>query len=227
MFRTVFFEVSFRVAATLRSARVFHPHGLVVHGQVKLDSPWWPSTLSSPRPLIARLSGGIGTPPGLPDVLGLAFKVSDGTEEWDILLASSGASTATRFLPLPATSWGSARYSSLMPYSRAGEMPQWILAIPIGEHPATTSINALARAITKKPLHFDLRLASLSGQVVLAGRLTLSKTQLIPDEMHPNFDPVLNCPAELVLCPRWLTAVRADAYQGSRKGRAVTRPDGS
>lgn len=126
--------------------------------------------------------------------------------------------------PIPAASRCQLGQRPIQQLDALLPMPQCILAIPIGEHPATTSINALARAITKKPLHFDLRLASLSGQVVLAGRLTLSKTQLIPDEMHPNFDPVLSCPAELVLCPRWLTTARADAYQGSRKGRAVTRP---
>ncbi|MGG7104956.1 hypothetical protein [Rhodococcus sp. 24CO] len=224
MLRTVFIEVPFRVAATLRGARVFHPYGLVVQGQVEFDSTWWPSTLPSPQPLIARLSGGIGTPSGLPDVLGLALKLSDGTDEWDILLASSGTSTATRVLPLPAAGWSSAQYSSLMPYE-AGETLRWVLAIPVGTHPTSTSVAALMRAIAKGPLRFDLGLASPTGEVVPAGHLSLFEVRQMADEAHPDFDPVLNCPPELVLRPRWLSAARIHAYRGSRQGRATARPD--
>ncbi|MCE4267669.1 hypothetical protein [Rhodococcus globerulus] len=224
--RTAILEVPFQVASAVRGARVFHPQGLMVHGEVRLNSPWWPPGVSCVRPLSARLSGGVGTPNGLPDVLGMALKLSTGTAgggEWDILLANSGTAAATRVLPLPAASWSRAHYSSLMPYAKAGGPVRWILATPVGTHPAGTSLDALARSLATAPQHFDLALASASGEVAPAGHLVLSQILRLDDNMHPSFDPVLNCPAELVLRPRWLTTARRNAYRGSRKGRATGR----
>lgn len=51
--------------------------------------------------MVARLSGGVGTPTGGPDVLGLALKIPlDPVEtEWDLLLGTSAATRIRPFLP--------------------------------------------------------------------------------------------------------------------------------
>ncbi|MFC9358440.1 hypothetical protein ACFTZB_17955 [Rhodococcus sp. NPDC057014] len=217
----------FRVAAVLRGgARVFHPRGLVATGHIELHGRWWPLESGTPTPVMARLSGGVGTPTGVPDVLGLALKIPldpVGTE-WDLLLASSGTSAVTRILPLPARGWNSARYSSLMPYSSNGADTRWVLAVPIGTHPASPTRDALRDAIRGVPLRFRIELVSLTGSPVPAGQVTLTQVQELPDDEHPTFDPVLNCPPQLVLRPGWLAAVRVGAYRGSRRGRADRSP---
>jgi hypothetical protein len=131
---TVLIGVPFRIAAALRGgARVFHPHGLAATGHIELHTRRWTLESGTTTNVVARLSGGVGTPSGVPDVLGLALKIPlDPPEtEWDLLLASSGTSAVTRVLPLPAASWGGARYSSLMPYSSNGADTRWVLAVPV------------------------------------------------------------------------------------------------
>ena len=99
--RTVLVSMPFRIAATLRgSARVFPPRGLVATGCMELSTEWWTLESGTPIEVVARLSGGVGTPNGVPDALGLAVKIPlamPGTQ-WDLLLADSGASAVTRVL---------------------------------------------------------------------------------------------------------------------------------
>lgn len=214
----------FRIAAALRGgARVFHPRGVVVIGHIEFDDPWWTVQTGTRYEVVARLSGGVGTPLAVPDVLGLALRIPLDTHEsrWDLLLASSGASLMTRVLPLPATSWRSARYSSLMPYSSHGTDSRWIRAVPVGVHPETTSLDALREAISHAPLRFRLELVSSTGPPVAAGEMTLTRVLEMPDDEQPTFDPMLNRPSALALRPEWLAGVREGAYRGSRHGRGI------
>ncbi|TQC49613.1 hypothetical protein EEB14_09205 [Rhodococcus sp. WS4] len=223
--RRVFVKTPFQVAAAvLRGrARVFHPRGLVATGQIEFDSPWWTLSPGRRMDVVARLSGGVGTPPGMPDVLGLALKIplDSPDTEWDLLLATSGTSTVTRILPLPATGWAGARYSSLMPYSSRGTDIRWVLTEPIGPQPETTTLEALRQAIAEAPLRFRLHLVSWAGPPVPAGTVTLTQVRDTPDDEHPVFDPVLHRPPELALRPEWLAGVRVGAYRGSRHGRGA------
>ncbi|WP_244163525.1 hypothetical protein [Rhodococcus koreensis] len=225
--RTVLVGLPFRIAAAVRGgARVFHPRGLVATGHLELHTRWWTLPTGTPINVVARLSGGVGTPSRVPDVLGLALKIPlDPVEtEWDLLLASSGTSAATRVLPLPAASWGAARYSSLMPYSSNGADTRWVLAVPVGPHPASTPLDALRESIAVAPLRFRLELVSMTGSPVPAGQVTLTQVRELPDDEQPTFDPVLNCPPGLAMRPAWLAGVRVGAYRGSRRGRGDPSP---
>ncbi|MGG7104936.1 hypothetical protein [Rhodococcus sp. 24CO] len=137
----------------------------------------------------------------------MALKLSTGTDgvgEWDILLANSGTAAATRVLPLPAASWSRAHYSSLMPYAKAGG------PVRSGGYSRRRSARIRpahrwtrsARSLATAPLHFDLSLASASGEVVPAGHLVLSQILRLDDNMHPSFDPVLNCPRRTRIATR-------------------------
>jgi len=220
--RSALVRAPFHAAAAVRGGvRVFHPHGLTAAGHIEFDSAWWTLPIHTPISVVARLSGGVGTPSGLPDVLGLALKVPldpPGTE-WDLLLASAGTSAWTRMVPFPSIGWRSARYSSLMPYSSRGTDTRWVLATPIGPHPATTSLHALVQAMGEAPLRFRLELISGSGSFTPAGHVMLTQIRDAPDDEQPSFDPVLHQPPEMALRPAWLAGVRAGAYSGSRQGR--------
>ncbi|MFC9835469.1 hypothetical protein ACFVKB_16810 [Rhodococcus sp. NPDC127530] len=71
--RAVFVQAPFQAFAALRGGvRVFHPRGMVAAGHIEFDNPWWTLPTGTPINVMARLSGGVGTPRGVPDVLGLA-----------------------------------------------------------------------------------------------------------------------------------------------------------
>ncbi|MFD6856109.1 hypothetical protein ACFWCF_01995 [Rhodococcus sp. NPDC060090] len=190
-------------------------------GHIEFDSPWWTQQTATPVDVVARLSGGVGTPTGVPDVLGLALKIPLEAPDahWDLLLASSGTATVTRLFPLPVQNWPDARYSTLMPYSSKGTELRWIVAIPEGAHPRSTTLEALRSALIHAPLSFRLELVSFSGTSVPAGRLTLTQVLELPDDEQPSFDPVLNRAPDVVLRPEWLAGIRVGAYRGSRRGR--------
>lgn len=144
--------------------------------------------------------------------------------EWDLLLASSGTSAVTRTLPLPASGWRKARYSSLMPYSSNGTDTRWVQAAPVGPQPASTSLDALRQSLTDAPLRFRVDLVSATGSPVPAAHVELSQVREDQDDDQPTFDPVLHCPPALALRPAWLAGVRIGAYRGSRRGRGDPSP---
>lgn len=216
------FAAPFRAASALRGARVFHPHGVLFQGEAELAPGGWPRSVPARVPVTARLSGAVGTPDGVPDILGLALRFSLESGPWDILLAT--LHVPTRAVLLPARGWSTARYGSLMAYRTNVDLaPRWIFAFPEGEQPASTSVRELARR--GGPLVFSLHVASARGRLVPAGRVTLESEVRASDEAQPSFDPVLNHPASVDLWPRWLVSFRRDAYQGSRAGRGAA--DGS
>ncbi|ETT27470.1 Catalase domain protein [Rhodococcus rhodochrous ATCC 21198] len=213
------FSGPFRAASALRGARVFHPRGVLFRGVAELDSRWWPVPAPARVPVTARLSGAVGTPDGVPDILGLALRFSLEDGPWDILLAT--LHVPTRAVLLPARGWSTARYGSLMAYRTNVDLaPRWIFAFPEGDQPSSTSVLELARHGV--PLLFSLHVASARGPLVPAGRVTLESAVPASDEAQPSFDPVLNHPAAVELWPRWLVPFRRDAYRGSRSGRGAS-----
>ena len=197
---------------------------------MEFDSPWWPFAERRSVPVTARMSRGAGLPAGVPDVPGLAVQIpldSATSATWDLTLASSGFAPGSRLLPLPARGWHSARYSSLMPYSAAGDaVPQWVLAAPDGRQPRTTATSALTEFVNEAPLRFRLYLTTALGAPQPAGSLVLDSALAVADGRQPSFDPV-HCPAGYQLYPHWLATARLNAYRGSRRGRQAADGDAS
>ncbi|MFN2588784.1 MAG: hypothetical protein ABR613_11805, partial [Actinomycetota bacterium] len=80
--------------------------------------------LNGTHRVIVRFSRGAGVPEPLPDVLGLAIKIplrQAEAGEQDLLLASSGSAALTRNMLLPARSFLSCTYTSVLPYRVGGE----------------------------------------------------------------------------------------------------------
>ena len=184
-------ERSRRYAATDAVCRGAVPGGRRDAGRRPGLPSTWPGSNRAPRTRLprggrcrpehrslvkARLSGGVGTPSGAPDVLGLALKIplDPPDVEWDLLLASLRHLGGDANSAAPRTGLGSARYSSLMPYASNGTDAQWVLAVPMGPSPATTSLDSLRQSLTDAPLRFRLHLVSATGSPVPAGAVTLT-----------------------------------------------------
>lgn len=209
----------FEVGSAVRGARIFHPRGALFDGTADFDTPRagsarWPLSSGDTVPIRARMSRGIGTPGPLPDILGLAVRLSLPDGPWDLLLAT--AYVPARIALAPARSWSSANYSTLAAYRWLGDAsPRWIVATPEGGQPnGPPSIDDLSA-----PLSFAVHLASARGEPLQVGTFRL--TQRVPrkDSAQPSFDPVLNCPAGVEMWPPWLAGIRRLAYAGSRRGR--------
>ncbi|MGW5572228.1 phosphodiesterase [Nocardia thailandica] len=211
-------RAAFRAGARLRGARVFHPRGIVLTGRFRPEDD---DTLlgAGERPVVARLSKGLGAPGGLPDVLGLAFRLPgrDGGA-WDVALATSGRGAVGRCLPTPARGWASARFGSLQPYRVDAGAPVWLSAEPVAADalPRDASVSDLRACARRGTLRFRLTCSGRHGRVL--GELSLDAEASEPPRA---FDPVRNSPAGIRLAPSSLTRVRANAYAGSRRGRGA------
>lgn len=209
----------FRAMAQARQAPAVHARGVAFHAQVIVSEPSAFPLSEGRYEAMARLSKGAGTPDGRTDVLGLGLRIypPDGPA-WDVLLSSAGQGWLTRWLPLPARSWTSARYSTLTPYEANGTYT-WLRAVPEGPEVGHASTADLS---DRSPAGFGLSVGGPSGGWSPIGRLVLGEPS---DELNKLvLDPVLNQPPDGRPAPRWLTHVRELAYLGSRLGRDAGPP---
>ncbi|MEV1118084.1 hypothetical protein AB0I91_23725 [Actinosynnema sp. NPDC049800] len=203
-------EPAFRVLAGARDAKAFHPRGRWFDGTVTVTfDPGLPLPVGVTE-VSGRLSKGAGTPGGLPDVLGLAFRLPG---PWDVLLSTCVA----RVLPRPARTWTSARYGSITPF-RWRDRLVWLAAVP--DH-----LRLCSAALAGLPgeLGFTLEIGAPWRPV---GRLVVRPLDV--DRDLPALDPIRNRPPGLDLAPAALARARERAYRGSRRGRSpdpVTAPD--
>lgn len=113
----------FRVLKVARPDRPIHPKGLGLTGTLtRTGNPFEPSGidwLDSPGEdaVEARFSRSVGLPHALPDVLGLALRVTpDGSGPADVLFSSTGWRVPWRFLLQPRLDVDGATMTTLMPY---------------------------------------------------------------------------------------------------------------
>lgn len=116
---------AFRLAARLRSAKAVHPLGTVVdaevrrHGLSPATGVAWIDEPGVDRAVV-RFSRGAGLPAPLPDVLGLAGRVSSPEgDPRDLLLASSAERWPGRRYPLPRRHWRRPACSSVSAFHTA------------------------------------------------------------------------------------------------------------
>ncbi|MFE9748881.1 hypothetical protein ACFYOT_28580 [Saccharothrix saharensis] len=203
-------EAAFRALAGARDAKAFHPRGRWFEGELTTTfDPALPLPVGEVE-VCGRLSKGVGTPGGLPDVLGLAFRLPG---PWDVLLSTS----RSRVLPWPARTWTTGRYGSITPF-RWRDRLVWLAAVP----DACRTRSAALADLPAEPA-FTLEVGPPWRPV---GRLVTRPLDV--DRDLPALDPVLNRPAGLELAPAVLARLRESAYRGSRRGRSpdpVTAPD--
>jgi hypothetical protein len=207
---------AFDLLARLRSAPAFHPSGMMYDGRAEVRGP-------GPLPVgevdcLVRLSKGIGTPRGLPDLLGLAVRLLHDPPVDVLATSAPGGSRWGRWVLRPARRWGGTTLTSLMPWVRHGRRLVAVLEAPLG--PDSPEPDAL---LTVLPATFRLRVTGRDGDVQ-AGTVTVLAPSAAP---RPDFDPVLHPPPSWHLAPRWLSSLRERSYAGSRAGQAADRGDGA
>jgi hypothetical protein len=200
--------------ARRRSGKPMHPEGVVRTGVLERTGstpPWGVPWLDEPArdAVVVRLSRGAGLPRTVPDLLGLAVRLTgpDGTRI-ELLLSTTGKGRRGRVLPVPrrdpATSYG-----SIMGYrTDAGTLRLGAM----GERTAGRSGEALV---------FVLAAASGPGPWRPFARLTLGGA-LQPPDPDVRFDAVLHPPPGMVPDGP-LARLRAPAYAMARRGRDAGR----
>jgi hypothetical protein len=125
--------------STLRRRRSLHPDGASYHATVRIDGGGGPAgvpLLAQPasHPALVRFSRGVGLPPALPDVLGLALRLCDVHGEGrhqDLLMVTSAKPPVLHHLILPGVRGPFGQpYSTVLPY-RAGDGVRLFGALPL------------------------------------------------------------------------------------------------
>lgn len=212
----------FAAGAWVRRNRVFHPTGMPLTGALHAVDGGYKQLLgSTDRPVVARISKGVGLPAGIPDVLGLAIRVLDRHDRpWDLVLATTGTGAWSRFLIQPAQGWASARYGSLMPYRLEHGPAEWIFAEPDAAQPEVPSLAALSTHLKAHRIGFILKATTRDGAARTLAEITIAESEIGEPAARPGFfDPVRNRPPEVELLPHAAATVREWAYAGSRRGR--------
>lgn len=227
-------EVAFDLLARARRARAFHPRGTLFVGALRVTEPG--SALGAAlvaaagepdSTVLARLSKAVGTPAGVPDLLGVALRLDTADGPLDLLFTTTGRRRGTRLLLAPARGWCRRPYSTLLPYRLRGGRTIPTLEPLARERPVGASLAAARDAVRAAPLVFAVtEPAPGDGRRAVA---VLELTAAVPGDDDPiAFDPVRN--AHPALRPaRVLTGLRRWSYTGSRRGRgadpaAVRRP---
>lgn len=232
---------AFYAVGRLRRGRrkPLHPDGAVLPGTVHRDgaaTTWGTAFLDATgeHEAVVRLSRSAGLPPPLPDVLGLAVRISIDGRDADLLMSSAGRSTVTRFLLRPRTSPGRGIYTTLLPY-RSARGPVLIAADPDPPRRLSSQPAALADELGAEPMRFTLRCAAPRGRWEPFGTLEVgTPTADVSDSGGPfgpprsdnsvdaaiSFDPVLN-PLPGLRMYDVIARVRATTYAAARRARGL------
>jgi len=207
---------AFALLAAGRAAPAFHPDGVLYEGraEVRGPGPLAPGEVDC----LVRLSKGIGTPRGRPDLLGLAVRLLHEPPVDVLCTTAPGADGWRRFLLRPSRRWARSTLTSLMWWrSPTGERLQVVVDVP-DERLASPEPDVL---LGRMPVTFMLRVVGRHGDVQ-AGTIRVERRSELP---RPDFDPVLHPPSAWRLAPDWLSALRERAYVGSREGQAGSTSD--
>ncbi|MGB3284633.1 phosphodiesterase [Mycolicibacter algericus] len=228
----------FRWGAAARHRRLFHPSGVLATGFLDRVAPAGEGLPVGSSAVVARISKGLGTPGAAPDAVGLALRVPFSQHDpdcWDILLVSAGSGVFGRALGLrPVLSWAGLTMTTLMPLGYR-EATWWLRArLVTSVHGYGLALGSMRREIERGRVCFELDQAHGTGDFRPLADLVLTGLDQCHGACHDvSFDPIVNTAPGVVLRPRWLAALRAQAYRGSHDGRgappvtrrAAGRPD--
>jgi hypothetical protein len=210
-----------QLGSAIRRRRVFHPSGVLAEGHLKrVAAPGQGLPIESVD-VLARISKAVGVPGGLPDLIGLAWRMppsASATRPWDVLMVSAGSGLLTRFALRPTTSWAGTTLSTLMPLRRPDGW-WWLKAEMTSPLVGRLSLNAVREAITSDGIAFDVQQAHGTGPFEPLAELTLTATIATDGNHDVSFDPTRNTAPGVELGPEWLTRLRESAYLRSRRGR--------
>lgn len=181
-----------------RHPRPIHPHGVALEGTVRFLTGSAPTGLScfddpvsAEIPVSARVSRSLGVPAPLPDVIGLALRLSLPTGPADVVLASTGFGFPSRFWLALQRSPSRARFTTLFPY-RSARGPVLLAARTIEPANLPTEPADLAAALERTTWRLRLYAATPTGRwhpfaVVEVGRAPGQELDTVN-----RFDPMQN-----------------------------------
>ncbi|MGK2869357.1 MAG: phosphodiesterase [Mycobacterium sp.] len=210
-----------QLGSVVRQRRVFHPLGVLASGRIDRVAPPGQGLPIDSGDVLARTSKAVGTPGGLPDLLGLAWRMAPhgpSSTPWDVLMVSAGSGLLTRFVLRPTRSWPGTTLSSLMPL-RYREQSWWLRAEMTTQIGKGMSLDVVRDGIDGGGVVFTIQQAQGSGPFHPLAELTLTTTIPTDQEHDVSFDPTRNTMPGVSLGPEWLTTLRERAYRRSRHGR--------
>ena len=216
-----------QLGSAVRNRRVFHPLGVLAKGTSSGLHLRMRACRSIPADVLARVSKAVGTPGGLPDSIGLAWRMpprGSGARPWDVLMVSAGSGLLTRFALRPTTSWTGTTLSTLMPLRRADGW-WWLTATVRTTLGGRLSLEAVRDAVNSDGMVFDIHQAHGRGPFEPLAELTLTAVIPTDAEHDVSFDPARNTPPDVGLGPQWLARLRERAYLRSRRGRDAPDED--
>ena len=215
--------VPIRFGVAVRHGRLFHPDGVLAEGLLERIAPPDQGLPMESCDVIGRVSKAVGLHGALPDIAGLAWRIPPTPDlrscsPWDVLLASTLAGSAGRFVLRPLFSWSGATFSSLMPLRFKGGL-WWVRARLVTDIDATgLSLDSIRHQIASGGVEFDIDQAAGTGDFLPLARLKLRHLDPSCDDVA--FDPTMHSDTEVQLAPRWLSNFRRAAYRRSREGRS-------
>ncbi|GAB2616539.1 hypothetical protein Aab01nite_29400 [Paractinoplanes abujensis] len=193
-----------------RHRRFLHPDGRSFAGELEvwgLDTGAELIDRPARHDVTVRISKGVGTKPGRPDVLGLVVRVHGPERDFDLLLSTCGQGRLTRHLPAPRRSFDTL-YGSILAY-RTGTGDKIYLAAR-----ADGALGADLNGITAG------RITLLAGNHPF-GRVTFTGGPLpTRTDAALAFDPIRNTAADLHPTGT-IHGTRALAYRVSQLWRGV------
>lgn len=219
------FEGVFRGIKRFRRHRPIHARGLRLDGTVVVHEHGLRSGIAwidrpGRYPATARVSRSVGTPDGLPDIMGLAARFhhpahgSAPSTFSDVLFSSTGWSFPGRFVLVPRLGISRTPFSTMMPY-RGDDGPVLLGARTLGPAGLPASLRALRHALGTSGWRLGLFFATPLGPWQHFGTLTLA---LNPDaeERDLRFDAVLH-PLAGAATYEWARRVREPSYALARR----------
>jgi hypothetical protein len=194
-----------RLVATRPAAKPLHPVGslrssvLRRSGSVVRSGVAWLDEAGEDQALV-RLSRSVGLPRGLPDVFGLAMRITRDGHHGDLLLSSTGMGPVSRFVLLPTRRLDGRPMSTLLPY-RSPAGPLVIAATSQG-----TDTFLLSWAVGRSAWH-------PFGTLELGERVGDGNEDL-------SFDPVLNVLPGLEHYDS-VRRLREPSYSAARRSRSA------
>lgn len=174
---------AFHLVGMARDGRkALHPRGAVAAGLLRIagvEPPTGVRLLDSPgeHPCLVRLSRAAGWPHPVPDVLGIAVRVSpDYAPPADILFATTGLGVLGRHTLLPRWAHGTSAFTTLLPYA-GPDGPLELALVPRFDG------------------CWDLAVASPAGEWRRCGALSIGPPG--PEDAELRFDPVGRVPEGL------------------------------
>lgn len=212
----------FARVARRRRRRALHPAGVVLEATLHTTGvgPGVFARAATHRGIV-RFSRGVGTPPPLPDVFGLALRVPDAYgpgRHQDVLLSSARRGPLLQCLPVPTRYPLRQPFSSFLPF-RFGDPLRAILAEAVaGDDHGRSGLGGVTTAAEGGRLRLTLTAAPVLGRGEPIATLEIG-ARLPPDAAALlRFDP-WNTASDL---RPWGPAMglRSAAYAGSRRGHA-------